>query len=196
MPNQIISTVCVECGVSLPENRVVCSASCRAKLRNRKTPEQALLGADKIRKEDNGCWTWLGSITPKGYGRATFREWKGKHAHKAIYEFLRGPVPEGMELDHICHDPKVCKSKSNCPHRRCVNPDHVLPVTHKENTSSIRSACGGKRRVVTCVLPPSMDLRNAIIFNPEISKEDCLYLREGNLASAHLAVLIGLQAIL
>ena len=43
-------------------------------------------------------------------------------AHRFAYELLVGPIPEGMELDH----------RSTCP-KRCVNPAHVRPTTHKQN---------------------------------------------------------------
>ncbi|WP_369010576.1 HNH endonuclease signature motif containing protein, partial [Bacillus cereus] len=42
-------------------------------------------------------------------------------AHRYVYENLSGPIPEGMELDHLCRNPP------------CVNPDHLDPVTHEEN---------------------------------------------------------------
>jgi len=68
-----------------------------------------------------GCWTWTGSQT-NGYGR--FAEGYGKKnhpAHRFAYELKFGPVPEGKMLDHKCHN------------RICVNPDHLRPVTHKQN---------------------------------------------------------------
>lgn len=42
-------------------------------------------------------------------------------AHRAVYEHLRGPIPVGLELDHLCRN------------TRCVNPAHLEPVTHREN---------------------------------------------------------------
>jgi hypothetical protein len=66
------------------------------------------------------CWPWLGAMDGDGYGIFRYR---GRHlkAHKAVYEKLVGPVPAGRELDHTC-----CN-------RRCVNPAHLEPVTHREN---------------------------------------------------------------
>lgn len=65
------------------------------------------------------CWEWTGA-TVKGYGavRIKRRLW---YAHRFAYELLVGPIPQGLELDHLCR---------NLP---CVNPDHLEPVTHAEN---------------------------------------------------------------
>lgn len=73
-------------------------------------------------EESDGCWVWQGA-TSNGYGvvglgRRT--DGTGK-AHRVLYELLVGPVPPGMELDHLCRN------------RRCVNPDHLEPVTRQEN---------------------------------------------------------------
>jgi hypothetical protein len=45
-----------------------------------------------------------------------------RYAHRVVYEILVGPIPSGLQLDHICSVPW------------CVNPDHLEPVTAKENT--------------------------------------------------------------
>lgn len=66
------------------------------------------------------CWLWLLATDEKGYA-LTDRNGKTRRAHIVNYEEKYGPVPEGLELDHLCRV------------RRCVNPDHVEPVTHQEN---------------------------------------------------------------
>jgi hypothetical protein len=66
---------------------------------------------------DTGCWLWGGYIDAStGYGKHGKR-W----AHRAVYEMHRGPIPEGLQLDHLCRT------------RACVNPEHLEPVTLREN---------------------------------------------------------------
>lgn len=70
------------------------------------------------------CWLWTGPKTDQGYGEITLYV-GGKNkclkAHRAMYEELVGPIPEGLEPDHLCSV------------RPCVNPEHLEPVTHAEN---------------------------------------------------------------
>src|SRR5688572_14187578 len=67
-----------------------------------------------------GCWEWAGSIIGNGYGQITIGQ-RRIYAHRFVYERERGPIPIGLELDHLCRN------------KRCVNPDHLEPVTHAEN---------------------------------------------------------------
>jgi hypothetical protein len=80
------------------------------------------------------CWLWTAS-TAHGYGQFYV---KGKRspgrAHVIAWELANGPVPEGLELDHLCHGwDKSCRGGGTCPHRACVNPAHLEPVTHRVN---------------------------------------------------------------
>lgn len=84
--------------------------------------------------EETGCWIWTGAIakdTPevkRGYGIFWGGEYNEKGqpvmgmAHKWAYEHFVGPVPEGLTLDHTCR------------RRNCVRPEHLDPVTQRENT--------------------------------------------------------------
>lgn len=72
----------------------------------------------KVDKTDT-CWLWTAAMTPLGYGR--FRAGRLLQAHRWSYEYHVGPIPDGLVLDHLCRTP------------RCVNPDHLEPVTHREN---------------------------------------------------------------
>lgn len=70
--------------------------------------------------EFGDCWIWNGILTPKGYGKLKVdRRWK--FAYRYSYELFKGDVPEGLVLDHLCRQPA------------CVNPDHLEPVTNREN---------------------------------------------------------------
>lgn len=72
----------------------------------------------KVEKTDT-CWLWTGA-TCRGYGTV----WDGDRtvkAHRASWEMANGPIPDGLQLDHLC-----------CT-RLCVRPDHLEPVTQREN---------------------------------------------------------------
>lgn len=68
------------------------------------------------------CWLWTGAVNSKGYG-IFYYGGKNWVTHRLAYEKLIGAVPEGLELDHRCRQ------------RNCCRPDHLEPVTHKENMS-------------------------------------------------------------
>lgn len=69
-----------------------------------------------MRVTESGCWIWLGALSEKGYGHVN-----GKIAHRVNYEFHKGPIPDGLQLDHKCRV------------RCCVNPHHLEPVTLQVN---------------------------------------------------------------
>jgi hypothetical protein len=70
--------------------------------------------------DEAGCWLWQGCKMRNGYGQIGVG---GRHmaAHRYTYEQKRGPIPAGLDLDHLCRQ------------RACVNPDHLEPVTRREN---------------------------------------------------------------
>ena len=69
---------------------------------------------------ETGCWNWKAQRTWNGYGR--FRlDGKLHYAHRVCYELVKGKIPEGLELDHLCRN------------RGCVRPGHLEAVTHQEN---------------------------------------------------------------
>lgn len=74
----------------------------------------------KVNKTDT-CWLWTASLDTRGYGQFGIRHGKLVRAHRYAYESLAGPHDAGLELDHLCRV------------RRCVNPDHLEPVTHRTN---------------------------------------------------------------
>lgn len=69
------------------------------------------------------CWEWTGS-TNRGYGVTSVvvdGRWRNRKAHRVAWQQLRGEIPEGLVLDHLCRN------------TWCVNPDHLEPVTLVEN---------------------------------------------------------------
>jgi hypothetical protein len=82
---------------------------------------------------DSGCWRWTRSLDRDGYGWASLNN-KTYLAHRIIYILLRGEPAPGLQLDHLCHtNDSNCPGGRSCIHRRCVNPDHLEPVTVREN---------------------------------------------------------------
>jgi HNH endonuclease len=75
----------------------------------------------KVSPEPNsGCWLWMGEGHTNGYG-LTKHNGKTHLVRRLMYEITRGPIPDGLELDHLCRV------------RCCVNPTHLEAVTHQEN---------------------------------------------------------------
>lgn len=82
----------------------------------------------KVQGDDyTACWIWTAG-TNRGYGYFNVTARRGIGAHRWAYEHLRGEIPEGLELDHLCRV------------RRCVNPWHLEPVTTAENVRRQKAA--------------------------------------------------------
>ena len=77
---------------------------------------------NKVTIAPNGCWLWIAYKGNNGYGQ--FGWGGGSHivlVHRLSYAILVGPIPDGLQVDHLCHQ------------RACVNPLHLEPVTRLEN---------------------------------------------------------------
>jgi HNH endonuclease len=76
-----------------------------------------LARGDRLLVDDaDKCWPWGGTIQSKGYGLVG-----GRLVHRVVYELVRGPIPAGLTIDHLCRN------------RRCANPSHLEAVTMQEN---------------------------------------------------------------
>jgi hypothetical protein len=71
--------------------------------------------------EETGCWEWQGYLNNHGYGRHTFKAGDSYFAHRVSYTRHKGPIPDGLVLDHLCRNP------------RCINPEHLEAVTDQIN---------------------------------------------------------------
>lgn len=74
----------------------------------------------KVKISPTGCHEWTAGKARGGYGKFHFRG-RSRVAHKILWELENGPVPEGLELDHLCRNPP------------CVNPEHLEAVTPRVN---------------------------------------------------------------
>lgn len=103
----------------------------------------------KAERADNGCILWTGTINAwTGYGTLSIDR-VNQYAHRLAYIYFVGPIPEGMHVDHMCHNRDLsCNDGSNCAHRRCVNPEHLQAVPPKVNIlgSSYTSASMNARK--------------------------------------------------
>jgi hypothetical protein len=90
------------------------------------------------------CWLWTGHQTTNGYGTHTRTVYASgrikadvKHeelrAHRYAWSLVNGPIPDGIEIDHVCHT------------RLCVRPDHLRLTTRKQNSENrLRSSNNSK----------------------------------------------------
>ena len=102
-------------------------------------PEALVTIADRFMSHvspepNSGCWLWMGADAGNGYG-AFCEGGKVEGAHRVSYRLHCGPIPDGLVIDHLCRVPF------------CVNPQHLEPVSHGEN--SRRGIVGWHQRVKT-----------------------------------------------
>lgn len=76
----------------------------------------------------SGCYNWIAGKGSDGYARFGGDNRKTCLAHRWIYEYLNGPIPEGLVVRHQCHNPA------------CVNPEHLLLGTHQDNMDDMVKA--------------------------------------------------------
>ena len=88
---------------------------------------------EQFTSDDQGCWLWTGALSPHGYGKLGKLQFDTRTAHVAVYILLKGEYDRSLDLDHLCRV------------RRCVNPDHLEPVTRTENL--LRGMQSGARDV-------------------------------------------------
>lgn len=116
--------------------------------------------------EQSGCWTWQRAATHDGYGQfgtgsrkdGSFRV---TYVHVWSYRHHVGPIPPGLELDHLCKN------------RRCANPAHLEPVTHAEN---VMRGGGHNRGKMVCVAGHALEGANVWV-SPSSGKRACVECR-------------------
>jgi hypothetical protein len=128
-----------------------------------------------------GCWLWTRPLNSGGYGSfypsGTPRKSVG--AHRWAYERFVGPIPEGMDIDHV--------KARGCTNRHCVNPAHLEPVTRSENLrrgagrgkpthckrghplegDNVYQIPGGGRACRRCRYETNREIRERVVQDPE-----------------------------
>lgn len=103
---------------------------------------------ESIRSKDE-CWPWTGSYcSSNGYPMA-----RRTTAHRAVYEAMIGPIPPGLELDHLCKNPP------------CVNPSHMEPVTQRVNNMRSNSVAAIAARKESCINGHPFNAENTYLRN-------------------------------
>lgn len=97
------------------------------------------------------CWEWTAGTLSKGYGSFMREDQTTVGAHVFAYETFVGPIPEGMEPDHLCRN------------RLCVRPGHLEAVTRRENVRRGDSPAGINARRDECVNEHPFDEVNTYI---------------------------------
>lgn len=99
----------------------------------------------------NGCLLWTGALNTNGYGVFRVDSRTLVLAHRYAYELIVGSIPAGCELDHECRA------------RKCVNPSHLEPVTHRENVLRGESFAARNAQATHCVNGHAFDAKNTIV---------------------------------
>ena len=121
---------CLYCGNPIPQvvrrDAVYCQPECRAQhyAERRRKPSRGSFEErfwSQVDKEAAlGCWVWTGGKLASGYGSVALDGTRFV-THRVVWEMLRGPIPDGLQIDHLCRN------------RACCNPDHLEPVEQKTN---------------------------------------------------------------
>jgi len=102
-----------------------------------RTPEERFWA--KVDKSGD-CWTWTGGKNFSGYGHFVYGGTTVK-AHRFVYELEVGPIPDGLEIRHLC----------NNGHLGCVTPSHMVPGTRSENRIDLTHAGTNKYQKLSVV---------------------------------------------
>lgn len=109
-----------------------------------------------------------------GYGRI---QWGGMSigAHRVAYELTFGVVPEGLEIDHVCHSLDAsCVGGKECLHRRCVNPNHLEAVTPYVNWQRGKSPHSMEARKTHCAQGHEFTEENTAVYPGRPNQRVCL----------------------
>ena len=131
---------------------------------------------EKVDIREDGCWVWTAST----FGGKPGNEYGGirlgpkaagmRLAHRVSYEFYKGPIPDGLHIDHLCRV------------RLCVNPDHLEAVTPKQNVLRGVSMVAANVRKTHCPYGHPYDLFNTYVYRGSRFCRPCLRVKARRLA--------------
>jgi HNH endonuclease len=94
------------------------------------------------------CWPWTACVDERGYGKTRGPE---TLAHRAVFVTFVGPIPDGLTIDHICHQHDECPGGDDCPHRRCCNwVAHLKPAPVGSNVLRGNAPSALNARLLMC----------------------------------------------
>lgn len=135
----------------------VCACGCGTLIasdkRFSKGHNRRLLGPEYLEQDcgyETPCWVWQRGLMPRGYGVYRDASPGSRLAHRRYYERFVGPIPEGLQLDHLCRN------------RACVNPAHLEPVTN-----AVNSQRGSKSRLTPSLV---VQIRELVQRCPEMTR--------------------------
>jgi HNH endonuclease len=113
------------------------------------------------------CWLWTGQKTRLGYGYVKWRQ-RSMLPHRVAYQLLVGPIPDGLELDHLCRN------------RLCVNPNHLEPVDHRSNILRGESPCAVNAKKTHCIHGHELTKENTYIRTGEPGRKckECMRVQQ------------------
>lgn len=97
------------------------------------------------------CWVWMRKLHHGGYAHAPDAEGRTAQVHRLVYRELVGPIPDGLQLDHLCRV------------RHCCRPSHLEPVTQAVNLLRGEGVCAKNARKTHCKRGHPFDVVNTII---------------------------------
>lgn len=115
----------------------------------------------KVEKTD-ACWNWKAGISASTYPIFWF-DGKQRLAHRIAYEITNGEISKGMVIDHLCSN------------RLCVRPDHLDPVTQRENIKRSSNHVAKKILQTHCINNHPFDKKNTYSWNGHRTCRICRY---------------------
>lgn len=142
------------CSVEGCNKSLECRGLCNAHYKQARGAGLSMLSIEerfwaKVNKTDE-CWLWTGAKLPRGYGQ--FHVPGYKLAHRYAYELLVGPIPDTYTIDHTCRNPS------------CVRPDHLEPVTMRENLLRGDTVSGVNARKTHCLRGHELSGANLMMY--------------------------------